>query len=84
MNWKDEIRFWDDQLRKQRERERLRGLPSDRRLVWRLHLGSKTLRFWRGNYSSRRIIPYIEHYPFRSYLLCWRWGRLGWTLSRWD
>lgn len=55
----------------------------NRRVVYRLRLGRKTLRFRRGNYSCRRIVPFIEHGPFGCWLASWRWGQIGWELTRW-
>lgn len=60
------------------------SVPSARRVVWRVRIGEKTLRFWRGNYSRRLVVPFRERYPFGCWMLSWRWGRLGWSLTRWD
>lgn len=58
--------------------------PSPRsRVVFRLRLGPKTLRFRRGNYSRRHVVPFIERGPFGCWLASWSWGQLGWELTRW-
>jgi len=55
----------------------------DGRLIIKIRLGSKILRFRQGNYSHRRVLPFMEHGPFRSWLASWRWGQVGWELARW-
>lgn len=52
-------------------------------VVWRIKIGRKTLRWRRGNYSRRRVVPFIERGPFGCWLASWRWGQLGWELDRW-
>lgn len=56
---------------------------SERRVVWRLRLGNKILRFRRGNYSCRRLVPFVERGPFGCWLASWKWGQIGWELARW-
>ncbi len=55
----------------------------NRRVVWRLRLGNKILRFRRGNYSRRRLVPFVERGSFGCWLASWKWGQIGWELARW-
>lgn len=59
--------------------------PSDqeRRVVWRLTIRKKILRYRRGNYSRRRLVPFMEWGPFGCWLASWSWGQLSWELKRW-
>lgn len=43
----------------------------------------KVLRFRRGNYSSRYVVPLMEYGPFRSFVASWRWGQIEYGLRRW-
>lgn len=52
-------------------------------VVARLRLGSKILRLRKGNFSNRRILPFVERGPFGSFLASWRWGQIGWESARW-
>jgi hypothetical protein len=54
-----------------------------RRRVYKLRLGRKTLLFRRGNFSARRIVPFMEYGPFRCWNASGRWGQIGWELTRW-
>ena len=41
--------------------------PSERngkRLLWKMTCGRKTLLVRRGNYSCRRVLPFVERGPF--------------------
>ena len=42
---------------------RLKRLRDGRFLI-AVHLGEKILRFRQGNYSQRRVIPFVERSPF--------------------
>jgi hypothetical protein len=53
-------------------------------VIFRVTCGQKTLRLRRGNFSNRLIIPSVRLRPFRCWLLSWRWGQVGWELSRWS
>lgn len=63
-------------------------MPSERntnRLVFKVRCGStkKTLLVRRGNYSARRVVPFIERGPFGCWFASWSWGQVSWELSRW-
>ena len=52
-------------------------------VVLKVRIGQKILRFRRGNYVNRRMIPFIERGPCGCWLASWRWGQIGWELARW-
>jgi hypothetical protein len=52
-------------------------------VVFKVRIGQKILRFRRGNYVNRRVMPFIERGPFGCWLASWRWGQIGWELARW-
>ncbi len=54
-----------------------------RNRVYKIWFGRKTLLFRRGNFSRRRLVPVIERGPFGCWLASWRWGQVGWELTRW-
>lgn len=54
-----------------------------RNRAWKLGLDRKTLLFRHGNFSVRRVVPFVEHGPFNCWLASWRWGQIGWELKRW-
>lgn len=61
-------------------------MPSERNgklLIGRIRFGAKTLLARRGNYSCRRVLPFVERGPFGCWTASWRWGQLSWELSRW-
>lgn len=58
--------------------------PTRKHRVLKLFVGSRALLFRRGNYSCRRLIPFIEHGPFRTFTASWEWGQIEWSLKRWS
>ena len=54
-----------------------------RNRVYKVRCGCKTLLFRRGNFSGRRFVPFVERGPFGCWLASWRWGQIGWELTRW-
>ena len=53
-----------------------------RNRVHKVRLGRKTLLFRRGNFSHRRFWPFVEHGLFGCWVASWRWGQVGWELTR--
>lgn len=54
--------------------------------TWRMGLcvrRGKCLVFVRGNFSNRKLVPFIERGPFGCWDRRWRWGKLSWSLERW-
>ena len=61
-------------------------MPSERngkRLLWTRRCGEKTLLVRRGNYSCRRVMPFIQCGPFGTWLASWSWGEVEWSQTRW-
>jgi hypothetical protein len=61
-------------------------MPSERnskRLLFKVRLGRKTVLVRRGNYSRRRLVPFVEHGPFGCWTASWEWGQVSWELTRW-
>lgn len=49
----------------------------------KIRIGENILRFRKGNYACRKVIPFIERGPFGCFLISWEWGQIGWELARW-
>lgn len=49
----------------------------------KVKIGDKILRVRRGNFSCRKVVPFVERGPFGCWLASWRWGQIGWELERW-
>lgn len=43
----------------------------------------KTLTIMRGNFSCRRVVPFIERGPFGCWTASWSSFRVMWQLTRW-
>ena len=56
----------------------------DGRLMLRVPCGDKTFRFRQGNYSCRKVRPFVEKGPFGTFLWSWKWGQAEWSLTRWN
>lgn len=54
-----------------------------RNRVYKLPCGKRILLFRRGNFSGRRVLPFVERGPFGCWQASWRWGQLGRELRRW-
>lgn len=68
--------------RRCRDHERALG-ETEMAVIFRIRFRDYILRFRRGNYSSRRILPFMERGPFGCWLASWKWGQVGWELRRW-
>ena len=54
-----------------------------RNRVRKLRLGRKTILFRRGNFSARRLVPFVARGPFGCWVASWQWGQISWELPRW-
>ena len=54
-----------------------------RNRVLKLRIGRKTLLCRRGNFSVRRMVPFVERGPFGCWVASWSWGQVSWELTRW-
>jgi hypothetical protein len=52
-------------------------------VAFKFTISDHILRFRRGNFACRKLVPRVKRGPCGSWLMSWRWGQLGWELKRW-